>query len=55
MGIAEDYILPVRYNDAYHLAGDGVVVPVVRFLAAHLLEPILIHNEQREFAEVAAA
>ena len=55
MGIAENYVLPIRYNDAYHLAGDGVVVPVVRFLAAHLLEPILIHNEQREFAEVAAA
>ena len=30
-----------NYNDAYHLIGDGVAVPAVRFLAAHILEPIL--------------
>jgi DNA (cytosine-5)-methyltransferase 1 len=41
MGIPESYRLPDRYNDAYHLAGDGVVVPVVQFLATQLLEPIL--------------
>ena len=41
MGLPEDYELPERYNDAYHVAGDGVVVPVVRHLAAHLLEPLL--------------
>jgi len=41
MGLDDRYILPVRYNDAYHIAGDGVCVPVVRFLAAHLLEPLL--------------
>jgi len=41
MGLPEDYPMPQRYNDAYHLAGDGVAVPVVRFLAANLLEPIL--------------
>lgn len=41
MGLPEDYKLPSNYNEAYHLAGDGVVVPVVRFLAHHLLEPIL--------------
>ena len=29
------------YNDAYRLAGDGVAVPVVRHLAAQLLEPLL--------------
>jgi site-specific DNA-cytosine methylase len=28
-------------NETYHLAGDGVAVPVVRFLAAHILEPII--------------
>jgi hypothetical protein len=33
--------LPKKYNDAYHLAGDGLVVPVVRYLAAHILEPVL--------------
>jgi DNA (cytosine-5)-methyltransferase 1 len=41
MGLADDYVLPRNYNEAYHLAGDGVAVPVVRFLAAHILEPIL--------------
>ena len=40
MGLPEDYLLPERYNGAYHLAGDGVVVPVVRFLADHLLTPL---------------
>lgn len=41
MGLEDSYRLPERYNDAYHVAGDGVCVPVVRHLAAHLLEPIL--------------
>lgn len=41
MGLTEDYCLPERYNDAYQVAGDGVCVPVVRYLAANLLEPIL--------------
>lgn len=41
MGLSDSYILPKRYNDAYHIAGDGVCVPVVRYLAANLLEPIL--------------
>ena len=41
MGLPEEYVLPDNYNEAYHLAGDGLAVPVVRFLAAHILEPIL--------------
>jgi DNA (cytosine-5)-methyltransferase 1 len=41
MGLPDDYKLPDNYNDAYHLAGDGVAVPVVRFLAERLLEPLL--------------
>lgn len=41
MGLPEEYALPERYNDAYHLTGDGVAVPVVRYLAAQLLEPLL--------------
>jgi DNA (cytosine-5)-methyltransferase 1 len=41
MGLADDYLLPKNYNEAYYLAGDGVAVPVVRFLAVHILEPIL--------------
>jgi DNA (cytosine-5)-methyltransferase 1 len=37
MGLSDGYILPERYNEAYHLLGDGVAVPVVRFLAMELL------------------
>lgn len=40
MGLPESYELPVNYNEAYHLTGDGVVVPVVRHLAEHILEPV---------------
>jgi DNA (cytosine-5)-methyltransferase 1 len=41
MGLPDTYKLPVNYNDAYHITGDGVVVPVVRHLASYLFEPIL--------------
>jgi DNA (cytosine-5)-methyltransferase 1 len=41
MGLPDSYRLPKKYNEAYHLAGDGLAVPVVRFLAMQLLEPIL--------------
>lgn len=41
MGIPEQYSMPARYNDAYHLAGDGVAVPVVRHLSINLLEPAI--------------
>jgi DNA (cytosine-5)-methyltransferase 1 len=41
MGLPDTYILPENYNEAYHLTGDGVVVPVVRHLAKHIFEPVL--------------
>jgi DNA (cytosine-5)-methyltransferase 1 len=41
MGLPDSYQLPEGYNDAYHLTGDGVAVPVVRHLAKFLFEPIL--------------
>ncbi|MDX3899379.1 MAG: DNA cytosine methyltransferase [Sphingobium sp.] len=41
MGLADEYKLPKNYNEAYHLTGDGVAVPVVRHLATHLFEPLL--------------
>lgn len=41
MGLPEEYHLPPRYTDAYHLTGDGVAVPVVRHIAEHLIEPTL--------------
>ena len=43
MGLPDTYLLPKNYNEAYHLAGDGVAVPVVRFLAEHVLEPLLAY------------
>src|SRR5690606_776332 len=33
MGLPDTYRLPSRYNEAYHLTGDGVAVPVVQHLA----------------------
>ncbi|WP_217896999.1 DNA cytosine methyltransferase [Granulicella rosea] len=41
MGLPEKYVLPQKYNEAYHLAGDGLVVPVVRHIARHILEPLV--------------
>jgi DNA (cytosine-5)-methyltransferase 1 len=41
MGLPESYRLPERTTAALHLAGDGVVVPMVRHLAAEILEPLL--------------
>lgn len=40
MGLPESYRLPQNYNAAYHVAGDGVVVPVVEHLARTLLTPL---------------
>lgn len=45
MGLPDSYQLPDSYNQAYHLTGDGVVVPVVRFLAVNLLNK-LVGREQ---------
>lgn len=41
MGLPDTYELPTNYNEAYHLTGDGVAVPVVRHLARHIFEPFL--------------
>ncbi len=37
MGVPEAYPMPDNYNEAYHLFGDGLAVPVVSWLAKHLL------------------
>ena len=37
MGLPDNYLLPGRYNEAYHLTGDGVAVPVVEHLSKNLL------------------
>ncbi|MEM9725776.1 MAG: DNA cytosine methyltransferase [Pseudomonadota bacterium] len=41
MGLPRRYQLPARYNEAYHLIGDGVAVDVVRHLSEHILRPAL--------------
>lgn len=40
MGAPESYQLPGSYNDGYKAMGDAVAVPVVRWLARNLLEPL---------------
>jgi DNA (cytosine-5)-methyltransferase 1 len=50
MGVPDRYPLPRAYNDAYHLFGDGVAVPVVAWLENHLLWPLVA---TRAFEQVA--
>jgi DNA (cytosine-5)-methyltransferase 1 len=54
MGLPDSYRMPENYNDGYHLAGDGVAVPVVRFLAQHLLEPLAAATRRKSRARKAA-
>jgi len=41
MGLPDSYRLPAAATSALHVAGDGVAVPVVRWLAQELLAPLL--------------
>jgi DNA (cytosine-5)-methyltransferase 1 len=41
MGLPETYRLPRAATSALHVAGDGVAVPAVRWLASTILEPLL--------------
>jgi len=43
MGADDTFKLPERYNDGYMAMGDGVAVPVVRWLSEHLLLPLAEH------------
>lgn len=59
MGLPDDFVLPDRYNDAYRAMGDGVVVPVVRWLSDHLITPMArsaenIEKDQSNRDEIAA-
>lgn len=54
MGLEDSYVLPARYNDAYHLAGDGVVVPVVSHLATHILGAVIDSNRAEQTLAMAA-
>ena len=49
MGLPDDYRLPRAASAGLHVMGDGVAAPVVRPLAAHLIEPFL-HFEARASA-----
>lgn len=40
MGLADDYRLPEKITAATNLAGDGVCVPLVRWLSQNLLKPL---------------
>jgi len=44
MGVPDSYQLPQPYNEAYHLMGDGLVVPAVAWLERHLLRPLAVAN-----------
>ncbi|EKP0307886.1 DNA cytosine methyltransferase [Aeromonas veronii] len=48
MGLPESYILPSKYNEAYHLVGDGVVVPVVAHINQNILLPVINANAQQK-------
>jgi DNA (cytosine-5)-methyltransferase 1 len=41
MGLSDDFVIPTNTNEAIHLAGDGVAVPVVEHLSKSIFEPIL--------------
>jgi DNA (cytosine-5)-methyltransferase 1 len=42
MGIRDSYVLPAVKGDALDLIGDGICPPVVRWVSAHVLEPMLV-------------
>ena len=50
MGLPEDYILPQSANAALKLCGDGVAVPVVRWLAETVFDPALASIKTRKAA-----
>jgi DNA (cytosine-5)-methyltransferase 1 len=46
MGIPDSYVLPSDPIEALSLCGDGVVVPVVRFIAETVIEALLAAAEE---------
>ena len=47
MGLPDDFRLPASTTAALQVVGDAVSAPAVRWLAAHLLEPLLYGRAQR--------
>jgi DNA (cytosine-5)-methyltransferase 1 len=52
MGADEAFWLPERENISYTAMGDGVVIPVTRFLSENLLYPISVAAKQETYAIV---
>ncbi|WP_419934621.1 DNA cytosine methyltransferase [Candidatus Palauibacter sp.] len=50
MGLPDEYWLPDNYNQAYHVSGDGLVVPVVRHLTEQILAPLVDSEELKAAA-----
>lgn len=50
MGLPDSYRLPASQTAALQVVGDGVAVPVVRWLAEHLLEPLLGEHDRARTA-----
>ena len=50
MGLPDDYVLPESATAALKLCGDGVCVPVVRWLSENVLEPALGAGRARNAA-----
>lgn len=46
MGVPDSYRIPENYNEGYHVFGDGLAVPTVRFLENHLLKKIVASNNR---------
>jgi DNA (cytosine-5)-methyltransferase 1 len=53
MGVADNYPVPTKYNEGYHLFGDGVAVPVVRWLERQLLFPLVASKGVERFEQKA--
>ncbi len=50
MGLPESYTPPSRYNAAYKVFGDGVAVPIVRYLDQNIFQPVLVSERCRAAA-----
>ncbi|MYM70365.1 DNA (cytosine-5-)-methyltransferase [Pseudoduganella sp. FT55W] len=46
MGLPESYVLPERYNDTYHLTGDGVVVPAVAWIEKNIIRLLALSAQK---------
>src|SRR5450830_46252 len=53
MGLPDEYLLPEKYNDAYRLMGDGLVVPVISHIEEHILAPILLEAQSAGYTNAA--